>query len=154
MTESFGPAPTLDRVTIMPVVMGALIAGGVTPQGDEDEVGEGSLVCERLCVLAGMAVAKETFGRLGVRCRALVSDGAQVAGGEAVARLGGPLAAMRGAAPTALGFLSRLTAIASGTRDAAPGDPLEEYAAAVGRTARLSGWDPVGHDGPSFALVI
>ena len=69
----------------MPAVMGALIAGGVTPQGDEDEVGEGSIVCERLCVLAGMAVAKETFGRLGVRCRALVSDDAQVAGGHAVA---------------------------------------------------------------------
>ena len=51
-------------------------------------------------MVAGLPVAKETFGRLGARFRPLVEDGARVGPGDAVGELGGPLAAMRGAAPT------------------------------------------------------
>ena len=70
--------------------------------------------------------------------------------GDQVAELGGPVAAMRGAAPTALRFLTSLSEVASRRREPEPGDPFGDYALAL----RLSGQDPVGHDGPSFALEI
>ena len=147
MNES-GGRRTLDRVTIMPIVMQALLADGAGPEGDPDEVGMARVVSRGAGTLAGAPVAKEAFGRLGVRWRALIDEGAAVLDGDAVAELGGPTAAMRGASATALGFLTRLSAVASGTREPAPEDPLEAYAA----TLRLSGRLPVGHDGPTFRL--
>ena len=136
----------LDRVTVMTVVMEALLADAARPLGDPDEVDTALVVADGRCVVAGLPVAKEAFGRMGARLRPLVDEGARVAPGDAVAELGGPVAAMRGAAPTALRFLSHLSAIASEQRPAELGDPLEAYA------ARLSPGEPVGDDGPSFHL--
>ena len=137
--------PTLDRVTIVPIVMAALLSGGAEPQGDPDEVGVAQIECERPGILAGLPVAKETFGRLGARCRGLADEGSEIEAGQSVAEMGGPLAAIRGASPTAVAFLTRLSAIASGALESVPGDPLDAYAAEL----RLSRRDPVGHDGPS-----
>jgi nicotinate-nucleotide pyrophosphorylase len=142
--------PVLDRITIMPVVMQALLDDDAHPSGDPEEVGVGRVVARSAGTLAGMPVAKEAFGRMGVRCRASVSEGMPIVDGDQVAELGGPVAAMRGAAPTALRFLSSLSEVASGRREPEPGDPFGDYALAL----RLSGQDPVGHDGPSFALEI
>ena len=58
--------------------------------------------------------------------------------------------ACTGAAPTALRFLTALSEVASGRREPEREDPFGDYALAL----RLSGQDPVGHDGPSFALEI
>lgn len=149
MSGSSG-APVLDRITMMPVVMQALLDDGAQPLGDPEEVGVGRIVARGAGTLAGMPVAKEAFGRMGVRCRASVAEGAPFADGDQVAELGGPVAAMRGAAPTALRFLTSLSEVASGRRDPEYGDPFGDYALAL----RLSVQDPVGHDGPSFALEI
>jgi hypothetical protein len=142
--------PRLDRLTVMPIVMQRMLAENVRPQGDPDEVGNGRLVCVRGGLLAGLPVAKEAFGRMGARCRAVASEGSWVGPDEVVAELGGPLAAIRGAAPLAIQMLERLSAVASGATPPARGDPLEEYATAV----RLSSPDPVGDDGPTFRLTI
>jgi nicotinate-nucleotide pyrophosphorylase len=143
MTDDTG----LDRVTVMTVVMEALLADAARPQGDPDEVDTALVVADVRCVVAGLPVAKEAFGRMGARLRPLVDEGARVEPGDAVAELGGPVAGMRGAAPTALRFLAHLSAIASDQRPAELGDPLEAYA------ARLSPGEPVGDDGASFHLL-
>ncbi len=135
-----------DRLTIMPIAMAALIADRARAVGDPDEVGVAKVLAEVPATVAGLGVAKETFGRMGVRCRPLVAEGDRVVAGDVVLQLGGPIAAMRGAAPTAFGFLTRLSSIASGLSPAAPDDPLESWA------AELSRGDPVGDDGPSFRL--
>lgn len=140
------PAPRLDRVTAMTAAMGALLSDGAEPQGDPDAVGGGFLLADAACMIAGLPVAKEAFGRLGARFRPLVDEGADVAVGDAVAELGGPLAAMRGAAPTAIRLLVRLSAIASDRREPELNDDLDAYA------SRLSRGEAVGHDGPAFHL--
>jgi nicotinate-nucleotide pyrophosphorylase len=137
---------SLDRVTVMTVVMEALLADDGRPLGDPDAVDTARIVADGRCVVGGLPVSKEAFGRIGVRLRPLVDEGARVEQGDVVAELGGPVAAMRGAAPTALRFLAHLSAIASDHRPAQLGDPLEAYA------ARLSPGEPVGDDGPSFHL--
>jgi Quinolinate phosphoribosyl transferase, N-terminal domain len=144
------PLPTLDRVVVMPIVMQAMLDEGVRPLGDPDEVGTGRVVCDRGGVLVGLPVAKEAFGRLGARCRAIVDEGSRVTAGVVVAELGGPLAAIRGAAPLAIRMLERLSAIGSGAAEATVGDPLDDYAAVV----RLSSPRPVGDDGPTFRVTI
>lgn len=139
-------AARLDRVTAMTAAMEALLADGAVAEGDADAVGSGVLVADTGCTLAGLPVAREVFGRLGARFRPLTQDGAPVGAGEPVAELGGPLAAMRGAAPTAVRLLVRLSAIASGLRRPESRDPLDAYA------LRLSPGEPVGDDEPSFHL--
>lgn len=143
--------PPPDRVTMMPLVMAALLADDARPAGDPDAVGTGWVVAEAAGRVAGLAVAKEAFGRFGARCRALVDEGATVGAGTAVAELGGPLGAMRGAAPTALRFLGRLSAVAAGVESPDASDPLDVWAATL---SRLSPPGPVGHDSPSFRLEI
>lgn len=138
--------PVLDRVTVMTAVMQALLEDRAAPQGDPDAVGSGVLLADSRCVIGGLPVVKECFGRLGARFRPLVDEGARIAPGDAVGELGGPLAAMRGASPTAIRFLTRLSAIASEQRLPEPDDELEIYA------ARLSRGESVGDDGPSFHL--
>jgi len=140
------PPPSLDRVVAMTTAMQALIDDGAEPLGDPDAVGAGVLLADAACVIAGLPVAKEAFGRLGARFRPLVDEGHDVSNGDAVAELGGPLAAMRGAAPTAIRLLVRLSAIASDRRAPELGDELDVYA------SRLSRGEAVGHDGPSFHL--
>lgn len=143
------PAP--DKVTMMEVVMAALIADGASPAGDLDEVGTARIVAVESGRVAGIAVAKEAFARMGVRLRPFVDDGAGVDASTPVAELGGPLGAMRAAAPTALHFLERLSAIAAGIEHPDPGEPLDAWAAGL---ARLSPPGSVGHDSPSFRLEI
>lgn len=140
----------LDRLTLMPIVMEALLTAGASPLGDHDEVGTGRIVAGREGVVAGLPVGKEVFGRFGVRCRPSFDEGDRVRAGDVVARLGGPLAAMRAAAPVAIEFLERLSSVASGARDPGRDEPLERYAAGL----RLSAPGVVGDDGPSFDLVI
>jgi nicotinate-nucleotide pyrophosphorylase len=143
--------PALDRLAMMPIVMAALLADGATPAGDPDEVGAARILAVTAGRVAGIAVAKEAFGRMGARLRPLVDEGATVASGTAVAELGGPLGAIRAAAPTALGFLSRLSAVAAGIEPPDPAEPLDGWAAEV---ARLSPHGSVGDDTPSFRLEI
>ena len=140
--------PSLDRVVAMTAAMQALLADAAAPSGDPDAVGVGVLRSDAVCVIAGLPVAKEAFGRLGARFRPLVEEGSDVTDGDAVAELGGPLAAMRGAAPTAIRLLVRLSAVASDRRAPELDDDLDAYA------ARLSRGEPVGHDGPSFHLEV
>jgi nicotinate-nucleotide pyrophosphorylase len=115
---------------------------------DDDGVGLARIVCDAGGVCAGMAVVKEIFARVGARTRPLVADGAIVGPAAAVADVGGPLAAIRGAAPLALTWLHRLSAVASGAASPEAGNPLDAYA------ARLSAPGAVGHDGPSFHLEL
>jgi hypothetical protein len=144
------PAP--DRVTMMEVVMAALLADGASPAGDPDEVGTARILTVGWGGrVAGIAVAKEAFARMGVRLRPLVDEGATVEPGTPVAELGGPLGAMRAAAPTALRFLQRLSAIAAGHDPPDPEAPLDAWAADL---VRLSPPGSVGDDSPSFRLEI
>jgi hypothetical protein len=136
----------LDRPTILEAVLGSIM--GIRPETDEDPeaVGMATIVAETSGVVAGLAVAKEVFGRLGVRMRALVADGDVVAPGQAVAEVGGALAAIRGAAPVALTWLPRLSAVATGAAPPTQGDPLETYAAGLSRP------DAVAEAGPTFCM--
>ena len=142
-------APPPDRGTILAAVMPDLLAVGAV----EDDPGEtqgtiGTIVAEGDGVLAGHPVAAEICGRLGVRCRRLVDDGAAIAGTTSVAEVGGAIAAVRAAAPPAVAWLTRLTAVASGGRVPEPGHPLDAYAAG------LSAPDAAREGTPSFRLVI
>ena len=136
----------LDRPTILEAVLPSLLALAPDPADDPEAVGMARIVADHHGVLAGVPVAKEIFGRLGVRTRAVLEEGASVVPGQAVAEVGGALAAIRGAAPVALTWLQRLSAVATGAASPAEGDPLDAYA------ARLSQPDAVREAGPSFEV--
>jgi hypothetical protein len=140
---SFAPP---DRATIVAAVMDDLLA--ITVETDADAVGAARLVADGDGTFAGATVVREIMGRVGVRTRSLVQEGGAVAAGLPVLELGGPLAAIRGAAPLACSWVIRLSAVASGAGPAEPGNELDAYA------ARLSPPGAVGHDGPSFHLDI
>ena len=133
-----------DRATVVAAIMPDLMS--IRLDVADDEVGLARLVCEDGGVCAGLFVANELFARVGARTRPLVGEGNVVAPAEAVAEVGGPLAAIRGAAPLALTWLQRLSAVASGASPPQPGDALEAWA------ARLSAPGAVRHDGPSFQV--
>jgi hypothetical protein len=135
----------LDRSTILEAVMPSLLTVEIDA-ADDGEVGAARVVAEGPGVVAGLPVAKEVFGRLGVRTRSLVPDGAEVAPGLAVAEVGGALAAIRGAGPIALTWVTQLSAVATGAVPPAEGDPLHAYAAGLSRS------DAVRDAGPSFRL--
>ena len=143
--------PVLDRVDVMAAAMAALLADDVRAVGDPDAVGIARIRCTAPGMVVGLPVLKEVFGRMGARVRPLAEDGDVVAAGAAIAELGGPIAAIVGAAPTALRFLTRLSAAASGRGGADPADPLARWAAEVGR---LSPATPVDDAGPSFELEV
>jgi pantoate--beta-alanine ligase len=138
------PPPALDRPVILEAIASSL--RGVSLAGDDDEVGAARVVVEADGVLAGIPVVKEVFGRFGVRTRALVEEGSAVAPRTAVVEVGGALAAIRGAAPVALTWLQRLSAVATGAAPPAEGDPLDAYAAWLSRP------DAVREAGPSFTV--
>jgi len=140
-----------DRLMMMPIVMEALLADEARPTGDPDAVGFARIVAETPGRVAGLAVAKEVFGRMGARFRPLVDECSTVQAGAPVAELGGPLGAIRGAAPTALRLLTRLSAVAAGASAPDPADPLDDWASGL---ARLSPPVPVGDDTLSFRLEI
>jgi len=131
-----------DRAAIMAAILEDLLL--LRPDVDDGAVGLARVVCDRGGTCVGLVVAREIFARVGARTRPLVAEGETVEATEAVAELGGPLAAIRGAAPLALTWLHRLSAVASGATPPEPGNELDAYA------ARLSAPGVVGHDGPSF----
>lgn len=136
----------LDRATIVAAIIGDVLL--LRPDADDDAVGGASVVCDAEGTCAGLIVAQEIFGRVGARTRPLVAEGEAVGPTQAVAELGGPLAAIRGAAPLALTWLHRLSAVASGATPPEPGNELDAWA------ARLSAPGVVGHDGPSFHVEL
>ncbi|HEX9377826.1 MAG TPA: hypothetical protein VGB19_16505 [Actinomycetota bacterium] len=145
-------APELDRVHVLVAVTEALtahvLAGSDLDAIPEDRTGLGSVVCASGGgILCGLPVARETFARLGVRLRPLSGEGGPVQAGDRVAELGGPIRAMRAAQPVALGFLERLSAVASGLREADPGAPFDAYASGF-----VSPELPVRDNGPRFEL--
>ena len=135
---------TPDRATVVAAIMPDVLS--IHLDVADDEVGFARLVTEDRGTCAGLFVAKELFARVGARTRPLVGEGDVVGPAQAVAEVGGPLAAIRGAAPLALTWLQRLSAVASGARPPEPGDALEGWA------ARLSAPGAVRHDGPSFRV--
>jgi nicotinate-nucleotide pyrophosphorylase len=145
--------PPPDRATVLDAVMPTLLAAQVDPTGDTDAVGAGTIVADAAGVLAGLVVAKEVFGRLGVRLRPLVDEGAAIAPGTPVAEVGGAIAAVRGAAPVALAWLERLSAVATGAAPPEPGHALDAWAADL-RAPGLSPPRDTRQAGPSFRLAI
>jgi hypothetical protein len=135
-----------DRATIVAAVIDELLA--LRLDDDDDNVGGATIVCDRAGRCAGVPVLQEIMGRVGARVRPAVDDGDLVGPAQTVAELGGPLAAIRGAAPLALTWLHRLGAVASGATPPEPGNELDAYA------ARLSAPGAVGHDGPSFHVEL
>ena len=135
-----------DRATIAAVVIDDVHA--IDVDTDDGTVGVARVVAETDAVVAGTAVVGEIMGRVGVRTRSLVGEGERATGGTAVLELGGPLAAIRGAAPLAMTWLTRCGAVASGATPPEAGNPIDAYA------ARLSAAAAVGHDEPSFRLEI
>jgi nicotinate-nucleotide pyrophosphorylase len=135
-----------DRATIAAVVINDL--HGIDVDTDDETVGVARIAAAADAIVAGTAVVREIMSRVGVRTRSLVAEGEAVAAGAAVLELGGPLAAIRGAAPLALTWLTRCGAVASGATPPEAGNPIDAYA------ARLSAAVAVGHDEPSFRLEI
>jgi hypothetical protein len=133
-----------DRATVVAAIMPDVLS--IRLDVAEDDVGFARLVSEDGGTCAGLFVAKELFARVGARTRPLVAEGDVVGPADPVAEVGGPLAAIRGAAPLALTWLQRLSAVASGASPPQPGDALEAWAAG------LSAPGAVGHDGPSFRV--
>jgi len=145
----------LDRTEVLVAVTRALaedLADGEPPEAadvPEAETGRGAIACRVPGILAGLPVAKEAFGRVGIRLRPLVGEGQAVRAGERVAEVGGSVRAMLAARGTALAFLERLSAVASRCRPATDGDPLEAYAAALAPRVPVS-----SENGPRFDLVM
>jgi quinolinate phosphoribosyl transferase-like protein len=133
-----------DRATIAALVIDDLHA--INVDAGDDAVGVARIVAVTEATVAGSAVVREIMSRVGVRTRALLVEGERVTAGTAVLELGGPLAAIRGAAPLALAWLTRCGAVASGATPPEAGNPIDAYA------ARLSAAGTVGHDEPSFRL--
>lgn len=148
--------PELDRVELQVAVMQALqadLAAGEPPEADgvpEARTAMAAVVCVAPGVLAGLPVAREAFGRLGARLRAVAEEGAAVAAGARVAEIGGPLRAILAARPTAFRLLERLSAVASGASRPALTDPLDRYA----WTLCPPGGPEAGVDGPRFDLEV
>ena len=138
-----------DRATILAIVMPDLLA--VEPPEDDPDQPHGTIgtiVADGDGVLAGVPVAAEICGRLGVRCRALVGEGAAIAGTTSVAEVGGAIAAVRGAAPVALAWLTRLSAVATGAAPPESEHPMDAWAAGLSRP------EATRQAGPSFRLAI
>ncbi len=147
--------PELDRTEVLVAVTRALaedLADGEPEDAvdvPEAETGRGVIVCRAPGVLAGVPVAREAFGRVGVRLRPLVGEGTAARRDEPVAEVGGSVRAMLAARATAVGFLERLSAVASGCREPEPGDALDAYAAAFARPVPFS-----SDNGPRFELKL
>ena len=141
--------PVLERIDVMVAAMSALIADGARAEGESDAVGIARIRCTAPGMVAGLPVMKEVFGRMGGRVRDVVRDGGMVDAGAVVAEIGGPIGAIHGAGPTAIRLLTRLSAVASGSAPADLTDPLETWAAEVGRLSPVAS---VGDAGPTFEL--
>lgn len=78
--------------------------------------GAGVIEARAALVVAGLPLARAVFGRLGVTCEALATEGAAVHAGSRVARVHGPARGILAGERTALNFLQRLSGIATWTR--------------------------------------
>ena len=148
--------PEPDKADILLAVVRAIhadMAEGEPPDLQdvpEEQTAAARIVCTTPGTLAGLPVAEEVFRRMGGRLRSAVADGAAIAAGDEVAEVGGALRAILTARPTAIAFLERLSAIATGAGEPETGDPLDAYAAGL----RMSLAPSVGHNGPRFELEV
>jgi nicotinate-nucleotide pyrophosphorylase (carboxylating) len=81
--------------------------------------GRGRFLSKDELVLAGTAVARRVFERLGATCRFDREDGSAARRGELFGEAEGPVRALLAAERTALNFLQRLSGVATTTRRAA-----------------------------------
>ncbi len=111
-----------------------LLLGDATSEATIDAAsrGEGRFLAKEDLVLAGTAVARRVFDRLGAECRFDVEDGASVTRGTTFGAAAGPVRALLAAERTALNFLQRLSGVASATRRC-----VDALAAGGGRTRLL-----------------
>src|SRR5690349_19287188 len=95
-----------------------LLLGDATSEAtiDASARGEGTFLAKEDLVVAGSAVARRVFDRLGAECRFEVEDGARVTRGTVFGAASGPVRALLAAERTALNFLQRLSGVATETR--------------------------------------
>jgi nicotinate-nucleotide pyrophosphorylase (carboxylating) len=95
-----------------------LLLGDVTSEAtiDPDATGEGRFLVKEELVLAGTAVARRVFERLGAECTFDRQDGARAVRGDRVGAARGSVRALLAAERTALNFLQRLSGVATATR--------------------------------------
>ncbi len=81
----------------------------------EDQQSSGTIIVRQAGVIAGLAVAAETFRQLDSRISIefLIRDGAAVEAGDVLAHLNGPARSLLSAERVALNFLGRLSGIAT-----------------------------------------
>jgi nicotinate-nucleotide pyrophosphorylase (carboxylating) len=111
-----------------------LLLGDATSEATIDAAarGQGRFLAKEDLVLAGAAVARRIFERLGAECAFDAADGARVARGTFFGTATGPLRALLAAERTSLNFLQRLSGVATATRRC-----VDALAAGGGRTRLL-----------------
>jgi nicotinate-nucleotide pyrophosphorylase (carboxylating) len=111
-----------------------LLLGDATSEATIDAAarGEGSFLAKEDLVVAGTAVARRVFDRLGAECRFDLDDGARVAKGTTFGAARGPVRALLAAERTSLNFLQRLSGVATATRRC-----VDALAAGGGKTRLL-----------------
>lgn len=94
-------------------------AGDITGESifDAKVRGRGSLVARERALVAGMAHVAEVFRRRGCATEVLVADGHWAEAGAVVARVEGPVRGLLSAERLSLNLLSRMSGIASLTRE-------------------------------------
>jgi nicotinate-nucleotide pyrophosphorylase (carboxylating) len=97
-----------------------------------EATGRGTFLSKDELVLAGTAVARRVFERLGATCRFDREDGAPARRGDVLGVAEGPVRALLAAERTSLNFLQRLSGVATTTRRA-----VDALAAGGGRTRLL-----------------
>ena len=111
-----------------------LLLGDATSEATLDAAarGAGRFLAKEDLVVAGTAVARRVFDRLGAECRFDVEDGARIARGTTFGTAAGSVRALLAAERTALNFLQRLSGVATATRRCA-----DALAAGGGKTRLL-----------------
>ena len=111
-----------------------LLLGDATSEATIDAAarGVGRFLAKEDLVLAGGAVVRRVFEKLGAECRLDAEDGDRIACGRVFGAASGPLRALLGAERTALNFLQRLSGVATVTRRC-----VEALAAGGGRSQLL-----------------
>ncbi len=109
------PKPSLDLIKHALEEDGAAADITTLSTVPEDQQSSGSIIARQAGVVAGLAVATETFHQLDSRVsiELLVQDGAIVQPGDVLAHLSGPARSLLSAERVALNFLGRLSGIAT-----------------------------------------
>ena len=122
--DDWTPSPDPPRVAVVDAVTRAIaedllplgdLTAGLVPAGRRATV---DVVSRAAGVIAGRACAVEAFAQIdpGVTVRWLIPDGSEVAPGDVVATVDGPLRSILTAERTALNFLGHLSGVATLTR--------------------------------------